>query len=102
MGRFRWFDHLSVNLLWLAINIRNNAVGSLFLPYLVDQFVQPDVKNSALGMLRTAGLIAAMLAQPVFGLLSDRNTSHFGRRRPYIFFGILLDLLFLAGIYFAW
>jgi MFS family permease len=102
MKKFRWYDHITVNLLWLAINIRNNAIGSLFLPYLVDQFVRGDIKNTALGGLRTAGLIVAMLAQPVFGLLSDRSTSRFGRRRPYFFFGFLLDLLFLAGIYFAW
>ena len=37
MKKFHWYDHISVNLLWLAINIRNNAVGSLFLPYLVDR-----------------------------------------------------------------
>jgi MFS family permease len=102
MKKFHWYDHLSVNLLCLGINIRNHAVGSLFLPYLVDQFVQSGMKNSALGMLRTAGLIVAMLAQPVFGLLSDRSTSRFGRRRPFIFAGFLLDLLFLAAIYFAW
>ncbi len=102
MKKFRWYDHITVNLLWLAINIRNNAVGSLFLPYLVDQFVRGDIKNTALGGLRTAGLIVAMLAQPLFGLLSDRSTSRFGRRKPFFFLGFLLDLVFLAGIYLAW
>lgn len=100
--KIRWFDHIFINLPWLAINIRNNAVGALFLPFLVDVFARPEIKNTALGGLRTAGLIAAMLAQPAFGLLSDRNTSRFGRRRPYILAGVLLDLLFLAAIYFAW
>jgi Na+/melibiose symporter-like transporter len=102
MKRLRWFDHLWINIFWLAINVRNNAVGSLFLPYLVDVFARQEVKNTALGGLRTAGLIIAMLAQPAIGLLSDRSTSRFGRRRPFFLVGILLDLVFLAMMYFAW
>ena len=34
--------------------------------------------------MRTAGLIIAMLIQPAAGLISDRSTSRFGRRRPFI------------------
>jgi MFS family permease len=102
MKRLQWYDHLSINLFWLALNIRNQAVGSLFLPYLVDVFARQEIKNTALGGLRTAGLIVAMLVQPAVGLLSDRSTSRFGRRRPYIFVGVLLDLVFLAAIYYSW
>jgi MFS family permease len=98
MKRFRWYDHLSINLYWLGMNIRNTAIGSVFMPYLVDMFVKPEVKNTSLGAMRAAGLIIAMLVQPAAGLLSDRNTSRFGRRRPYIFVGVLFDLLFLALI----
>lgn len=97
-----WFDHLAVNLFWLGLNIRNNAVGSLFLPYLVDVFVRPEIKNTALGLLRFAGLIVAMMVQPAAGIISDRSTSRFGRRRPFIFIGVILDLVFLAALYFAW
>jgi MFS family permease len=102
MKRLRWYDYITVNLFWLGLNIRNNAVGALFMPYLVDAFVRGEVKNTALGAMRTAGLIIAMLVQPAAGLLSDRSTSRFGRRRPYIFVGVLLDLVFLAAVGLAW
>ncbi len=102
MKRLRWYDYITVNLFWLGLNIRNNAVGALFMPYLVDTFVRGEVKNTALGAMRTAGLIIAMLVQPAAGLLSDRSTSRFGRRRPYILVGVLLDLAFLAAIGLAW
>ena len=102
MKRLRWYDYITVNLFWLGLNIRNNAVGAIFMPYLVDAFVRGEVKNTALGAMRTAGLIIAMLVQPAAGLLSDRSTSHFGRRRPFIFVGVLLDLAFLAAIGLAW
>ena len=98
MKRLRWYDYITINLFWLGLNIRNTAMGSIFMPYLVDGFVQPEVKNTALGLLRTAGLIIAMLVQPAMGLLSDRSTSRFGRRRPFILVGVLLDLVFLAAV----
>ena len=102
MKKLAWYDLISINLFWLALNIRNNAVGNIFMPYLVVLFVAGDVKNTALGAMNTAGLIIAMLVQPAAGLLSDRSTSRFGRRRPYIFVGVLLDLVFLTFIAFAW
>jgi MFS family permease len=96
MKRRSWIELVYINLFWLGTNIRNNAVGAFFLPYLVDQFVRPEVRNTALGETRTASLVIAMLAQPIMGLLSDRSTSRFGRRRPFIFAGVLFDIVLLA------
>jgi MFS family permease len=87
-----------LNLFWLGLNIRNTALGSIFMPYLVGLFAPEAIKNTALGGMRSAGLIIAMLVQPAAGLLSDRSTSRFGRRRPYILLGALLDLVFLTVI----
>jgi MFS family permease len=102
MKRLRWYDFITINIFWLGLNIRNTAVGSVFTPYLVAAFVPEDVRNTALGMISTAGLVIAMLIQPAAGLLSDRSTSRFGRRRPFIFAGSLFDLLFLAAIGLSW
>jgi MFS family permease len=98
MKQMRWYDHISVNLFWLGLNIRNTAVGSVFTPYLVALFVSEGRRNTALGAISTAGLVIAMLVQPAAGLLSDRSTSRFGRRRPFIFFGVLFDIAFLVAI----
>lgn len=92
------FELVTINFFWLGLNIRNNAVGAIFMPYLVERFVRPEIRNTALGELRTVGLIVALLAQPLMGLLSDRSRSRFGRRRPFIFSGVLLDLVFLAAM----
>ena len=98
MKNLRWYDYITLNLFWLGLNIRNTALGSIFMPYLVGLFAPEAIKNSALGGMRSAGLIIAMLVQPAAGLLSDRSTSRFGRRRPYILVGALLDLVFLTVI----
>jgi MFS family permease len=102
MKKLRWHDLIAINLFWLGLNVRNTAVGSVFTPYLVAAFVPEGVRNSALGAISTAGLVIAMLVQPAAGLLSDRSTSRFGRRRPFIFGGTLFDLLFLAAIGLSW
>jgi MFS family permease len=102
MKRLRWFDFIFINLFWLGMNIRNTAVGSIFTPFLVEQYAPADWKNTALSAMSTAGLIIAMLVQPMAGLFSDRSTSRFGRRRPFILVGTLLDLVFLAAIGLSW
>ena len=102
MKRLRWFDFLSINLFWLGMNIRNTAVGSIFVPFLVAQYAPADWKNTALSAISTAGLIIAMLVPPIAGLFSDRSTSRFGRRRPFILIGTLLDLVFLVAIGLSW
>ncbi|MGB9890419.1 MAG: MFS transporter [Anaerolineae bacterium] len=98
MKPMRWYDHIGINLFWLGLNIRNTAVGSVFTPYLVALFVPEATRNTALGFISTAGLVIAMLVQPAAGLLSDRCPSRFGRRRPFLFVGTLLDLVFLVAI----
>jgi MFS family permease len=102
MKRLRWYDYITINLFWLGLNVRNTALGSFFMPYLVGIFAPEAIKNTALGGMRSAGLVIAMLVQPAAGLLSDRSTSRFGRRRPYILVGALLDCLFLLAIALSW
>ncbi len=43
-------------------------------------------------------LMVALVVQAIMGLLSDRSTSRFGRRRPFILGGTLLDIVLLLLI----
>ncbi|OGO15080.1 MAG: hypothetical protein A2Z14_05375 [Chloroflexi bacterium RBG_16_48_8] len=94
----RWYDHLALNIHWLGINVATGAITLVILPYLVALFVQEEQKNTYLATIRVVGLAVAMLVQPVAGMLSDRTTSRWGRRRPYIFWATLLNILFLLVI----
>ena len=98
MKRLRWYDYITINIFWLGLNIRNTALGSIFMPYLVGLFAPEAIKNTALGAMRSAGLVIAMLVQPAAGMMSDRSLSRFGRRRPYILVGAIFDCVFLAAI----
>jgi len=98
MKRMRWYDYITYNIYWLGLNMATGSLTPIILPFLVAGFVGDAVKGTYLGMLRSAGLIVAIIVQPMAGLLSDRSTLRWGRRRPFIFVGTVLDLVFLAVI----
>ena len=95
MKKLRWYDFITINIYWLGLNIASGTITPVLLPYLVALFVPAAMKNSGLATVRVIGLAVAMLVQPMAGMLSDRNTSRWGRRRPYIFGGVLFNLIFL-------
>ena len=51
--------------------------------------------------LTIGGALIAMAVQPTIGSISDYTISRWGRRKPYIFIGTVLDLVFLAGVAFS-
>ncbi|WP_435602668.1 MFS transporter [Streptomyces sp. bgisy130] len=57
-------------------------------------------KESVLAWVTGAGAVVSMVANPLFGALSDRTASRFGRRTPWILAGVLGGagaLVLLAG-----
>ncbi len=50
------------------------------------------------GLIWLAGPFTGMVVQPVIGALSDKTTSAFGRRRPYLLGGALLSALALWAL----
>ena len=47
------------------------------------------------GLIWLAGPFTGMVVQPIIGALSDKTTSRFGRRRPYLLGGAILASLAL-------
>ncbi len=95
----KWYDYLTFNINWFAITTRGQVLG-LLMPLIVLQFVGEAQKGEYYGKMRLWGLMVALLAQALFGMLSDRNTSKFGRRRPFIVAGTVFEILvfFLIGL----
>jgi MFS family permease len=55
----------------------------------------------ALFAVSISGALIAVIVQPTIGSISDYTISRWGRRKPYIFIGSLLDLAFLVGIAYS-
>jgi MFS family permease len=60
--------------------------------------VSAGTEGTTLFLLTFGGSIVALLVQPTVGSLSDYTISRWGRRKPYILVGSLLDVVFLFGI----
>lgn len=96
----RWYDYLPININWFAITLRSQVLAGLVVPLLVQTFVGEAQKGTYFGTLRLWGLMVALLAQALFGLLSDRSHLRWGRRRPFIFIGAVLEAFVILGL--AW
>jgi MFS family permease len=55
----------------------------------VQSVVGQDNVVAVFGIVSTIGALAAFLANPIFGRISDRTTSRFGRRRPWLLLGVV-------------
>jgi MFS family permease len=101
MKKLRWFDYITINIYWLGLTTLSQTVTPLVFPLLVQKFVGEEGKGTFFGTLRLWTLMVALLVQALMGMLSDRSTLRWGRRRPFILVGTLADLVFIAAIGFS-
>ncbi|CAA9326888.1 MAG: Uncharacterized MFS-type transporter [uncultured Friedmanniella sp.] len=63
----------------------------------VQTIVPDDQKTSATGLVFSVGALFAVIGNVLFGRLSDRTTSRFGRRRPWIVAGtVVMTIAFVV------
>lgn len=98
---FRRWDYVKITILGFAITALWQSLHSIILPLRLLDFIPEAQKNTYLSLLTLSGLLLAMFVQPVAGAISDRSAFKWGRRRPYIFFGIIISMLLLSGIALA-
>ena len=78
---------------WLGIWMAQLTPIQLLLPLQIQEQLKTDywVDNVvAFGIISAIAGFCAIIAYPLTGALSDRTTSRFGRRRPWIFVGTLV------------
>ncbi len=101
MKRLSMAQLFSLNAYWFGLSFMWNSLHPIILPAALLALVPEAQKNTYLGLLTFAGLIIAMVVQPISGAWSDRWASRWGRRRPLATFGTLFDLVFLFIIGWA-
>ena len=100
-GGFGRIDYLKITIFGFALSALWGSLHSIILPVRLLDFVAESQKNTYLGLLTFAGLIVAMIWQPIAGTISDRSGFSWGRRGPYVLIGTLLAMLFIPGIGFT-
>jgi len=97
----RWYDIITINIFYLGLATLTQTFVPLVLPLLVQQFVGEMQQGAYFGRMRLWALMVALLTQALMGMLSDRSKLRWGRRRPFIFGGALMDLVVLTAIGFS-
>lgn len=80
---------------WFASNFVYGALLGIVNAHEVE-ILAPSRKAAILGLLVVLGAIPALIVPLIVGVLSDRCTHPWGRRRPYILFGAVTSFVGLA------
>ena len=88
-----------ISLYWLGLTAIDAAVGQYISFRLVYTDIRGDIPlGTATTLLTIGGALLAIIVQPTVGSISDYAVTKWGRRKPFIVFGSLLDVVFLVGI----
>ncbi len=91
----RWTRMLAISIFYFALNFHWSALGIIILPGQVLRLAGDLNKGSALAFVLVPGAFVALFSNPLFGFLSDRTQGKlavWGRRRPYILLGTLINV----------
>ncbi len=99
--KLRLANYITINIFGFAINVLWNPMSTIILPIMVLYFVNESQKNTYLGLITLAGIVLAIIVQPIAGAMSDRPRFAWGKRRPYILAGALLVVLLLMTLGWA-
>lgn len=95
-------QHALLSAYWFATNFHWGALLVVMLPGQIAR-MNPQFKAQTIGLLTGVSALIALLVPLFVGALSDRCASRWGRRRPFIFTGAVINLvgLFLMAAAFV-
>ncbi|GAC1375225.1 MAG: hypothetical protein PVS3B1_32500 [Ktedonobacteraceae bacterium] len=98
-AKLSWKQLIAISIFWFALNFHWAALGIIILPSQVFKLVGPLHQGESLAFVLVPGAFVALFANPLFGMLSDQmrgRVAGWGRRRPYILFGTLANVIGLV------
>jgi MFS family permease len=97
------FTHLlRISAYWLGLTAIDAAVGLVIQNrILFEGWVDEFEVGRALFLVGIAGAVVGIVIQPTVGAISDYTVSRWGRRKPYIVVGSVIDVVFLIGIAYS-
>ncbi len=88
---------LAISVYWLGISAMWGGY-EIFGQQKVESFVGVATRGQTMGFLEFGAAIVSIIVQPTVGTISDYLQSRWGRRKPFIFVGALLDVVFIYGV----
>ncbi len=99
--RVTLFEQININVFWFANNFHWQAILAIVIPSMVVKFLGDANKDINLAMVVVWGTLAAVVVNPMIGAVSDYATFRMGRRRPFLLFGTLLNVIVLVLFAFS-
>ena len=99
--RVTLFEQININVFWIANNFHWQALLAIVIPSMVAKFFGDADKDINLALVVVWGTLAAVVVNPLIGAVSDYATFRMGRRRPFLLFGTLLNVIVLVLFAFS-
>jgi MFS family permease len=94
-----WSQLIRLSLYWLGLSAIFGGMGPINQSRLVYMGIgDADQVGTNLAIIGIFGTLVAIVVQPTAGTISDYTMTRWGRRKPFIFIGSLLDVVFLFGL----
>ena len=88
---------IELSVYWFGISIIWGGLDGVIIPQRLEA-AYPETLGLRFAIISGAAVIMAILVQPTVGMISDYTSTRWGRRKPYIVIGALLDVVFLIGV----
>ena len=88
---------VTLSIYWLGILTIQFGLG-IVVQAEVERYFGVDNSGVGLVIINLVAVTASIFVQPTVGVISDFTITRWGRRKPYILIGGLLDMVFLYGI----
>jgi len=88
---------LNLSVYWAGLNAVWAGLGFVVYPARLTETYGPAYAPTYVLLFETIPVLFAVLVQPTVATISDYTTSRWGRRKPYILIGAVLDVVFLWG-----
>jgi MFS family permease len=93
-----WPHLLNLSIYWLGINVIWSGLGNITYQARLREIFGEALAPAYLAILVWVPLVIAVVVQPTVAAISDYTITRWGRRKPYIVIGTLLDMVFLYGV----
>jgi MFS family permease len=89
---------VNLSVYWLGLTAIWAGLDAVILPARVGEMLGQENLGRGLLGITVAGVLMPIVVQPTLGMISDYTSTRWGRRKPYIVIGAVLDVVFLVAM----
>jgi MFS family permease len=93
-----WAHLFNLSIYWLGINVIWSGLGNVTYQARFRAMFGEAYAPTYTALMYTLPVLVAVIIQPTVAMISDYTITRWGRRKPYILIGTLLDVVFLFGV----